>query len=125
MADDVEFTHEVTEHLFAKREEIGIRRTFFGSIIDIYQLTRSVFSPAKAKTMDYVFIHSYRRLRQSKPGWISGWKLHEKSLVLAINIFEPVSTDYRRGGKDNALAGVALLFNPIARVRVLPRSKFV
>lgn len=125
MADDVEFTHEVTEHLFAKREEIGIRRTFFWSIIDIYQLTRSVFSPAKAKTMDYVFIHSYRRLRGSKPGSISSWKLHEKRLLLAVNIFEAVSTDYRRGAKNNAFAGVVLMLNTITRLRVLPGSKFL
>ncbi len=125
MADDVEFTHEVTEHLLAKREEVGIRRTFFGSVLDIYRITRSVFSPAKAKTMDYTLMHSYHRLRESPPGLICNWKLQEKRLLLALNIVEAVCTDYREGEKNNAIAGVALLLNTITHIRIRPRSKFV
>lgn len=125
MVEDVGFTRAVGEHLISKREEIGIRRTFLGSIIDMRRLTRDVFAPAKAKTMDFVFLSLYFRLRRATPGPITGARLHEKNFWLILNIVEAVLTDRKRGERNNALAGVALIANPIRWMRILPGGRFI
>lgn len=125
MVSDVGFNNAVGEHLLAKREEIGVRRTFFGSMWDIFRVTERIFSPAKAKTMDYVFYNLYRRLRQITPGVITSRKTGEKNFWLLLNIFEAVLTDATRKESNNAMAGVALMLSPITHLRVRPQDKFI
>jgi hypothetical protein len=124
MAADREFTNEVSEHLLGKREEVGIRRTFWASTFDVYKLTREIFGPAKTKTMDSVF-HWYAKMRRLEPGVKGGLPLLKRRILMFMNITEAVLTDAVHGMGKNALAGVTLLTSPVRQICVRADGGFM
>lgn len=102
-----------------ERERLGVRQGFLTKWADLRRVSGNIFFPAKVATMDHVFLGFYARLRRAASGGgrLRGGVLVEHSLVLLLNIFEAVATDWKRGDRRNAAAGAVLLTCPIRGLR--------
>jgi hypothetical protein len=121
MLADADFLGQVGRHYLSRRRAIGVRAGFWRGFADIYRITGTLFGPAKAKTMDYVFFSLQPRTYRLPRGTVvRGWLCAERKMALILNISEAVLTDLCGGRTANAWAGLMLILHPAQRTRVSP-----
>ncbi|MGK7954693.1 MAG: hypothetical protein AB4063_05455 [Crocosphaera sp.] len=120
MFDNWEFMVELRYHFLEKREQLGIDSDFIRSFVDIFKITGGLFFSAKTVTMDWVF-KEYERIRRQ--GFIEKEDVIKRKTGLTLNILEAVITDKRKGFRNNALTGLALIVTPPKDVILTPEKR--
>jgi len=120
MVENTEFMVDISNHLLAKREVLGIPSDFMDFVITFYGITGQLFNPIKIKTMDWSF-QEIADLRER--GEITPEEILVRQNGLKFNILEACIAENINGGTDNAMAGIALAINPVETVRVVGDNK--
>ncbi len=109
MFNNWEFMVELREHFLGKREQLGIDSNLMRSFLDIFKITGGLFFSAKTVTMDWV-VQEYERIRRQ--GFLEKEDVVKRKAGLTLNLLEAVITDKRKGFRNNALTGLALIVTP-------------
>lgn len=122
MIESPQFTKDLRVHYHKMCKQLGMRTSFFYSVIDVFKATGDAFETAKVLTMDHVIAH-YEKLREPNDFWKTQLKKRNKGLF--ANMFEATAADYVRGFKDNALAGFVLNMSLINKMEVVGENSAV